>query len=58
MRRKELSKIHNKIEDDGLEYTMLWASNWSEVEDDEFHALRKRYIEVRKELAVFLGVEP
>jgi hypothetical protein len=48
--------IWGTIEKEGFEYTFVDYSDFDEVDDKEFHDLRKAYLEARSKFAKFLGV--
>lgn len=57
MNRKDRERLQDAIDCEGFDYAFEHYSSFDEVEDDHFHGLRKRYLEARKELAVYVGVE-
>lgn len=56
MKPKDMRYIWGTIEKEGFEYTFVDYSDFDEVDDKEFHDLRKAYLEARSKFAKFLGV--
>lgn len=50
MTEYQLDILLFKIDNEGFDYTFESYSDWSEIEDEEFHKLRKAYLKVRKKL--------
>ena len=47
--------IRSKIKNEGFHYCFAHYSNFEEVEDKEFHKLRKEYLEVSKKLEEYVN---
>jgi hypothetical protein len=45
-----IASLKYRMKDEGLHYCFDGYSDWREVEDDQFHKLRKEYLEKAKEL--------
>lgn len=53
---KQFENLLDRIEDEGLEDSIVHYSAWEEIENEEFHKLREAYEEAHKALSDFLGV--
>ena len=47
--------VQGCIENEGFEYCFDLYSSFKEVKDDEFHVLRKNYLESKKLLVKYIG---
>ena len=45
-----------RITNDGLDYTLRKYSSWSQIEDSEFHSIRKEYIRIAQRMQEHLDV--
>ncbi len=45
------------IDSEGFEYAFVHYSNFDDVENEEFHAVRKEYLKAREKLAKIIGYE-
>lgn len=51
MDEKELfEEVYYRIDEEGFDYCFDGYSDWSEINDDEFHRLRKAYLLAKEEL--------
>lgn len=57
MTGKEFGYVKDTIEDEGFSYAFIDYSDYSEIEDEEFHRLRKAYVNADEALREYLGVE-
>jgi hypothetical protein len=57
MTGKEFEYVKDTIEDEGFSYAFIDYSDYSEIEDEEFHRLRKAYVNADEALREYLGVE-
>ena len=57
MKKKDRESIESTIENEGFDYAFINYSDFEEVKDDKFHKLRLAYIDARKALAEYVGVE-
>lgn len=57
MNGKELSYVRDTIEQEGFAYAFTGYSDFAEIKDKEFHALRMAYVEAAEKLADYLGIE-
>lgn len=55
--RKGFVGVIDAIENEGFEYAFVNYSSFETVKDEKFHELRENYLEARKELADYLGVD-
>jgi Zn-finger domain-containing protein len=56
----ELEKVNflrNKMKNEGFHYCFKHYSNWDEIEDEEFHKLRKYYLQYAELLENYLKVK-
>lgn len=51
------SYVEECLTDEGLEYCFLHYSNFKEVEDEEFHALRKEFVDACNKLSEYVYVK-
>lgn len=51
-----ISDVRESVEAEGFEYAFLSYSDFAAVDDEEFHRLRRAYIEAQKALAKYIGV--
>jgi hypothetical protein len=57
MTPQQLDYIRSTISNEGFSYTFHGYSDFPDVKDEEFHKLRKEYIEASKKLAKYLNIE-
>jgi hypothetical protein len=57
MTRKEFTKVRDTVDNEGFDYCFINYSNFDEIEDEEFHRLRKQYVSAAKQLNNYLGIE-
>lgn len=57
MKSIDRDSIHFVINKEGFGYTFESHSEFKDIKDDEFHQLRKAYLEARKVLADYLGYQ-
>lgn len=57
MRGKEFKYVLDTIYEEGFEYAFVDYSEFNEIEDEEFHKLRKAYLAAREALAEYVGWE-
>ncbi len=57
MTSKEIQGLLNTIDNEGFEYSFIGYSAFENVQDKEFHRLRKAYIAAREALADYIGCE-
>ena len=57
MKAKDLDRIREKVEEEGLYYTFVHYSDFEDVQDDIFHKLRKRFENAARELSEYLNVD-
>lgn len=56
MTAKDLNYVRGTINKEGFESAFVDYSEFQEIQDDEFHALRKKFLEARQGLANFLNL--
>lgn len=57
MQAKDLDYVRETIENEGFEYSFFGYSNFEEVQNEEFHKLRKEYLAAGNKLAKYLNVD-
>lgn len=57
MNGKQLDYVRDTVENEGFHYCFTGYSDFQDIKDDEFHKLRKAYVEAAEKLADYLGVE-
>lgn len=57
MKKKDKEYVLDAIDSEGFDYAFVDYSDFDDIEDEEFHKLRKEYIEARNKLAKYVGVE-
>ncbi len=58
MNRGSIGYVIETIECEGFDYAFTGYSNFEEVQDEEFHRLRKEYLQARMNLANYIGCDP
>ena len=46
--------LHSKMENEGFHYCFKHYSSFEEIEDEQFHKLRKQYLEVANQLEKYV----
>lgn len=46
--------VKYRMNEEGFHYCFMSYSKWDEIEDKEFHKLRKRYLKVSKQLQYYV----
>ncbi len=54
----DLRYVVETIENEGFYYAMKDYSDYTEVEDEEFHKLRKEFLETGEKLGEYLRIDP
>lgn len=57
MDKQQKKTVNDIIEMEGFDYAFLNYSDFEDIEDVEFHKLRKEYLTARKRLADLIGSE-
>lgn len=57
MKAKDLDYVRETIENESFDYAFEGYSEFKEVEDEQFHKLRRAFLLARKELAEYLNVD-
>ena len=57
MKGKEFGYVADCVENEGFHYCFVNYSAFEEIKDEEFHRLRKDYLDAAHKLADYLGVE-
>lgn len=47
--------IMNVIDSEGFEYAFVHYSDFDDIENEEFHTIRKEYLKAREKLAKVIG---
>lgn len=51
---EELEAFHERIDNEGFDYYLIYKTSFHEIADKQFHRLRKEYIAARKTLEKYL----
>ena len=51
---EENAELREKIDSEGFDYCFDGYSNWDEIKDKEFHALREAYLDAKAELESYI----
>lgn len=54
MTNEEKEDVRQRIQQEGFDYTFIHYSDFKEIEDEEFHKLRRMYINVVKAMNMLL----
>lgn len=46
--------VKYRISDEGFDYCFSSYSNWQEIKDENFHNLRKQYLDTKKKLEEYI----
>lgn len=46
--------VKYRIREEGIDYCFEHYSSWLEIEDDEFHKLRKQYLDVSRKIRLLI----
>lgn len=57
MKKQDKEEIQNTIENEGFDYAFRHYSDFDEIEDEKFHALRIAYVDAAEALGEYLGLE-
>ncbi len=57
MKPKDLDYIRDTVANEGFHYAFTGYSHFEEVKDEEFHRLRKAYLEAGEKLAKYLNID-
>jgi len=57
MTEKEKQTVCNVIDNEGFDYGFRHYSSFKEIDDIEFHSLRKKYIKVAEDLEKYIDWE-
>ena len=57
MKAKDLDYVRDTISNEGFHYTFTGYSHFEEVKDEEFHRLRKAYLEAGEKLGKYLNID-
>jgi hypothetical protein len=57
MTEEELQNVRDTVEGEGFDYAFMNYSDFSEIEDEEFHKLREAYVDATRALAEYIGVD-
>ncbi len=49
-----MENVQYRMEEEGFDYCFDGYSNWNEIKDEEFHKLRKQYLESKKQLREYV----
>lgn len=57
MTGKEFHSILSVVDQEGFDYAFRHYSDFADVQDSEFHRLRKAYVDAANDLRHYLGLE-
>ena len=57
MDKHQQKVVTDVIDNEGFEYAFVHYSNFDDVENEEFHAMRKEYLKAREKLVKIIGYE-
>ncbi len=57
MKPRDAIYIAGSVEKEGFEGAFVDYSDFKDIQDEEFHAKRKSYLDARKALVEYLGLE-
>lgn len=55
MDKHQKQAVMNIVDNEGFDYAFIHFSDFEDVEDEEFHKLRKEYLNARQKLADLIG---
>lgn len=55
MKASDLEYVRDTIENEGFDYAFVDYSSFTEIKDEEFHKLRKAYVEAAEALREYVG---
>lgn len=55
MKNKDRLEVSDTLEQEGFHYAFMYYSDFSTIQDKEFHELRKAYIDACKKLEKYIG---
>ena len=57
MKAEDMENVRDRADCEGFDYAFRHYSAFEEVEDEEFHKLRKAYVKAAEELASYIGFD-
>ncbi len=57
MKNSDREELLSRVENEGFDYAFVHYSSFEEIKDVEFHKLREKFKQARKELAEYIGFE-
>lgn len=57
MTGKERKYVLSTVDNEGFDYAFVHYSDFEDIEDKEFHELRKNFLEAREKLANYIGFD-
>ena len=54
---EDWQRLRYRMKEEGIEYCFKHYSSFKEVEDEKFHELRKKYLEVSHELEEYVNLK-
>lgn len=55
MNGQDRRRVRDTVENEGFDYCFVDYSDFDEIQDDEFHRLRKAYVDARKALEDYIS---
>lgn len=55
MAKNEMDYVRCTINNEGFDYAFVHYSDYSEIKDEKFHELRKKFLDARKELQIYVN---
>jgi hypothetical protein len=57
MDKHQQQAVIDIVDSEGFEYAFVHYSNFDDIENEEFHIIRKEYLKTREKLAKIIGYE-
>lgn len=57
LKKLERNYIQDTVANEGFDYGFVHYTDFPEIEDEEFHTLRKAYLAAREALVDYVGLE-
>lgn len=56
MTGSELDYVRDTVDQESFNYAFRYYSDFSEIEDEDFHLLREAYVKAASDLELYLGL--
>ena len=57
MNARQIKDVSDRVDQEGFDYCFCGYSDFPEIKDAEFHALRVAYVKAAEELKEYLGID-